>query len=236
MTVDAAPRPPRRRLWIFLALAAGLASFFLLGLNEYLSLLTIKEQHAVLANEFARKPTPFILGFSLLCTLALALSIPGAVLSLSLAAGAIFGLRLGTAIICVSTIAGSSIAFLAARYIGRQWVKERFARYMAALDRGMEADGAFYLLALRLMAVVPYFVINLGMALTGIRWKTFAAVSLAGIVPSTFLYVNAGTQLAKISRPSDILSPQLVGSFVLLGLLPIAARYSFARLRRPTRR
>ena len=95
----------------------------------------------------------------------------------------------------------------------------------------MRRDGALYLFALRLMAVIPYFVVNLAMGLTRIRLPTFLLVSLIGLLPSTLLYVNAGTELAKVEHAADILSPGLIASFLLLALLPFAAKYAFERLR-----
>lgn len=167
---------------------------------------------------------------------ALALSLPGAVLAPTLAAGAIFGPYWGTVIALASIVIGDSLGFLGARYLFRDWVEQRFGAQAEAIDRGVERDGAFYLLSLRLMAVIPFFVVNLSMGLTRMPLKTFAPVSLIGLLPATALYVNAGNSLAAIETPSDILSPRLIGAFVLLALLPIAAKFLLERRRAGNRR
>ncbi len=156
---------------------------------------------------------------------ALALSLPGAVLPLALAGGAIFGPFWGTAIVLAAITIGDSLGFLIARYLARDWVQRAFGKHLPVIERGIAKEGAFFLLALRLMAVIPYFLVNLTFGLTRMPLKTFAPVSLLGLLPSTILYVNAGTELSRITKASDIYSPRLITAFVLLGLLPIAMRF-----------
>ncbi|MGZ8307701.1 MAG: FAD-dependent oxidoreductase, partial [Allosphingosinicella sp.] len=136
------------------------------------------------------------------------------------------------------------LAFLSSRYLLRDWVKARFAGRIDAIDGGIERDGAFYLLTLRLIPAFPFFLVNLAMGVTGMRLLTFALVSQAGMLLGTIVYVNAGTQLAGIESTSDIFSPALIGSFVLLGLFPLLAkalvgwwkrRRVYRRWRRPRR-
>lgn len=203
--------------------------FFALDLQQYLSIATIKARHAELLELYGRQPALFIAAFMALQIAALTLSLPGAVLSFALAGGAIFGPLAGTAIVLVSLTIGDSLGLLVARYLLRDWVERRFGGQARAFERGIEKDGAFYLLSLRLMAIVPYFVVNFAMGLTRMPVRIFAPASFVGLAPATALYVNAGTQLARIDRPADVLSAQLVVSFVLLGLLPIAARFALRR-------
>jgi uncharacterized membrane protein YdjX (TVP38/TMEM64 family) len=225
------PGSAGRRLGVLLALALGVAIFFILDLDRYLSIAEIKAQKSYLSDLFAREPVAFAACFLAAHILLLALCVPGAVLTMSLAAGAIFGLALGATLISLGTLIGSALALLAARYLARDWVKTRFARQMVTIDRGVKRDGILYLLALRLTAIIPYFIVNLAMGLTQMRLATFAAISFIGLLPSTILYVNAGTELAKVESASDILSLELIGSFILLALLPFAAKYAFERLR-----
>ncbi len=180
---------------------------------------------------------------SLLYVAVTALSLPGAAI-LTLAAGAIFGLWRGTLIVSFASTIGASLAFLSSRYLLRDWVKARFGNRIAAIDRGIARDGAFYLLTLRLIPAFPFFLVNLAMGLTAMRLLTFALVSQAGMLLGTLVYVNAGTQLAAIESTRDILSPALIGSFVLLGLFPLFAkalvgwwkrRRVYRRWRRPRR-
>ena len=136
------------------------------------------------------------------------------------------GAKLGWGLLLVSfaSTIGATLAFLAARFLLRDWVQARFATRLAAIDKGVQRDGAFYLFGLRLIPVVPFFVINLAMGLTTMRARTFYWVSQLGMLAGTAVYVNAGTQLAQIQSPKDVVSPGLLGSFVLLGLFPLIAR------------
>lgn len=221
--------PWLRRLAVLAALAAAAGLFFGLGLQDYLSLATLKARQSELAAMFDARPLLVAGIFFAIQATALALSLPGAVLTLSLAAGAIFGPVWGTVIALLAITFGDSLGFLAARYLFRDWVERTFAAQAAAVDRGVERDGAFYLLSLRLMAVVPYFIVNLTMGLTRMKLRVFAPVSFAGLLPATAIYVNAGTRIAAIDTPADIYSPGLIGAFVLLGLFPLAIRFALRR-------
>lgn len=219
------------RAGLLLLAAAAIAAFFVLGLDEYLDLDAIKRERMRLVGLWHDAPALTAAIFIALHATALALSLPGAVLSFTLAAGAIFGPWWGTAIALTSIILGDSLAFLGARFLFRDWVERTFSRQAERANRGFARDGAFYLLALRLMAVVPYFVVNLTMGLTRMKLRLFAPVSFVGLLPATFLYVQAGSQLSTLQRASDIYSPGLLITFGLLGVLPLAARLTFRRWR-----
>ena len=219
------------KIGLLLLILVGLAAFFLLDLVAYLTLDSLKARQAELAALVEERPLLAIGGFFLFYVAVTALSVPGAAV-MTLAAGAIFGLVLGTVIVSLASTIGASLAFLASRYLLRDWVKARFARRVEAIDRGIEKDGAFYLLTLRLIPVFPFFLINLAMGLTAMRLVTFALVSWIGMLLGTIVYVNAGTQLARIEEPGDVLSPALIGSFVLLGLFPILAKIAIGGIRR----
>jgi uncharacterized membrane protein YdjX (TVP38/TMEM64 family) len=152
-----------------------------------------------------------------------ALSVPIATW-LSMLAGALFGRWLGTGAVLLAATLGATLAFLSSRYLFRGWVQQRFGGRLAALNAGIEREGAYYLFTLRLIWVFPFWLINLGMGLTPMRVGTFAAVSLVGMLPGTFLYVNAGTALASVRSPRDVLSLPVLGSFALLGVLPLVLR------------
>ncbi|HEX8525753.1 FAD-dependent oxidoreductase [Allosphingosinicella sp.] len=219
------------RIALSLLIAGAVATFFLLGLGDWLTLDTVKARQADVATLLADQPAVAIGLFFLVYVAMTALSFPGAGL-FSLAAGAIFGLWLGTAIVSFGSTAGACLAFLGSRYLFRGWVERRYGPRLAAVDRGIERDGIFYLLTLRLNPAVPYFLINLAMGLTRMRLPVYALVSQIGMLPATIIYVNAGTQLAQISSPSDILSPELIASLVLLSLFPLIAKLATDRLRR----
>jgi pyruvate/2-oxoglutarate dehydrogenase complex dihydrolipoamide dehydrogenase (E3) component/uncharacterized membrane protein YdjX (TVP38/TMEM64 family) len=233
---DAAPsggvtRALAGRIGLFVLLAGAITAFFLLDLGSYLTLDRLKTQQAELAGLLDARPVLVIGGFFLVYVAITALSVPGAVI-LTLAAGAVFGLWLGTLIVSFASAIGASLAFLSSRYLLRNWVKSRFKGRVAAIDRGIEQDGAFYLLTLRLIPAFPFFLINLAMGLTAMKLPVFYVVSQLGMLFGTLVYVNAGTQLAAIESTADILSPGLIGSFVLLGLFPLIAKWLIGLFKR----
>jgi pyruvate/2-oxoglutarate dehydrogenase complex dihydrolipoamide dehydrogenase (E3) component len=113
---------------------------------------------------------------------------------------------------------------LTARYLLRDSIQARFSKQLAPINEGMQRDGVFYLLTLRLLPVFPFFVVNLLAGLTPISAGRFYWVSQLGMLAGTAVYVNAGTQLATIEKPADVLSPALLLSFVLLGVFPLVAK------------
>ncbi|HEX6689950.1 MAG TPA: FAD-dependent oxidoreductase, partial [Burkholderiales bacterium] len=163
-------------------------------------------------------------GFFAVYVAATALSLPGAATLLTLAAGATFGLLWGTVLVSFASSLGATLAFLASRFVLRGWVQERFGAYLRGINEGVAKEGAFYLFTLRLIPAVPFFAINLAMGLTPLRAGTFYWVSQLGMLAGTVVYVNAGTQLGALESPAGILSPGLIGAFVLLGLFPLAAK------------
>ena len=212
-----------RKTLLLLTLASALALFWAFDLGRFLSLEQLKASQAGLAALYQRHPWQVAGAYFGIYVLATALSLPGAVL-LTLAGGALFGLLWGTVIVSFASSVGATLAFLASRFLLRDVVRERFGRRLAEIDRGLERDGAFYLFTLRLIPVVPFFLINLLMGLTRMKTLTFHAVSQVGMLAGTLVYVNAGTQLARLDSLQGILSPALIGSFVLLGLFPLIAR------------
>lgn len=221
----------KQKLLILAVLVIAAMVFFALGLNRYLSFEWIKSTHQDLTNAFAENPFMVAGAFMAILTGAMALSIPGSVLTLALAAGAIFGLWWGIPIVLVGIVVGDSLAFLMARYLFRDWVERRFAQQATMMQRGFERNGAYYLFAMRLAAVIPFFIVNWTMALTRMKLRLFAPVSFLGLVPVTAIYVNAGTQLAQIENPGDIISLPVLVSLGLLGIAPIILRLMMNRTR-----
>ena len=213
----------RSRVFLLLALVAGVVLFFALGLQRYLSLEYLKSAQGEFAALYAERPLAVIGSYFLIYVAVAALSLPGAAI-MTLAGGAIFGLWVGTLVVSFASSIGATLAMLAARYVLRDSIKARFAKRVAEIDRGVERDGAFYLFTLRLVPALPFFVVNLVMGLTAMKARSFYLVSQVGMLAGTLVYVNAGTQLAQISSLKGILSPGLVGSFVLLGLFPLLAK------------
>ena len=212
-----------KRLSLLAALAVLVGAFFALDLDRQLTLSALQSQREALVAWRDARPLLAGGGFFLLYVLVTALSVPGALI-LTLAAGALFGLLWGTLLVSFASTAGATLALLAARYLLRDVLKARYGGRLQAIDAGISRDGAFYLFALRLVPVVPFFLINLLFGLTALPARTFAWVSQLGMLAGTLVYVNAGTQLARIDTPADVLSPGLLGALVLLGLFPLLAR------------
>lgn len=219
-----------KRLILLGMIAAAIGAFFLFDLGGYLTLEALKARQAELAEFRERNPVLLAAGYFLAYILVTALSLPGATL-MTLAGGAVFGLGLGLLLVSFASSIGATLAFLVARYLLRDWVQQRFGERIRLINQGVRRDGAFYLFSLRLVPIFPFFVINLVMALTPLKTWTFYWVSQVGMFAGTVVYVNAGTQLAQIDRVGDILSLELLGSFALLGLFPLAARKTLDWLR-----
>lgn len=212
-----------RKLAVVVVAVIAVVGFFALDLGRYLSLGYLKQSQAALADVYGQRPGLVIGAYFAAYVAATALSLPGAVI-LTLAGGAVFGFWTGLLVVSFASSMGATLAFLAARFVLRDSVQGRLGQRLADINRGVQKDGAFYLFTLRLIPVVPFFVINLLMGLTTMRAITFYWVSQLGMLAGTAVYVNAGTQIAQIDSLRGILSPALLGSFVLLGLFPLIAR------------
>ena len=199
------------------------ALFFVFDLQKYLTLEYLKFSKAFFISSYEKNPILVLGSYFLFYIVITAFSLPGAVW-MTLGGGALFGLLTGTIVVSFASTIGATLAMLISRFLLRDWVQGRFAQQMQTINSGIEKDGGFYLFTLRLLPVVPFFVINMGMGLTPLRTLTFYWVSQLGMLPGTVVYINAGAELAKIESLGDILSPTLIGSFVLLGIFPLAVK------------
>ena len=213
----------RSRLLLLAVLIGAVALFFALGLNRFFSIDFLKASQAEFARLHEQNPWGVTAVFFGVYVLITALSLPGAAI-MTLAAGASFGLWWGTVVVSLASTLGATLAMLAARYLLREMVERRFGPRLAAIDAGIEKEGAFYLFTLRLIPVVPFFMLNLLMGLTRMRAWTFFWVSQIGMFAGTVAYVNAGVELGRIDSLAGVLSPALIGSFALLGLLPLVIK------------
>ena len=212
-----------RQILILLAVLAAIAAFMAFDLGRFLDLDYLKQSQAAFTELYATKPLQVAAAYFVIYVIATALSFPGATV-ITLAGGAIFGLGWGLLIVSFASTLGATLAFLVSRFVLRDTVQRRFGQRLGEINRGVEKDGAFYLFTLRLIPVVPFFLINLLMGLTPMKARTFYWVSQLGMLAGTAVYVNAGTQLGQLNSLKGILSPALLGSFVLLGLFPLIAR------------
>jgi uncharacterized membrane protein YdjX (TVP38/TMEM64 family) len=213
----------RSRLQLLFGITILIVAFFYFDLQHFLTLSSLKSQQAIISNYCSKHPIMAIVIYALFYIAVTGLSLPGATI-LTLAGGALFGLFWGTLIVSFASSIGATIAFLAARFLFRDVVHNKFGDHLTAIEKGIVRDGAYYLFTLRLVPLFPFFVVNLLMGLTQLKTLTFYWVSQIGMLAGTLVYVNAGTQLANIKSLTGILSPALVGSFVLLGLFPLIAK------------
>lgn len=212
-----------KKIAIVIALAALIAAYFFFDLGQYLSLEGIKEVAGEIDGFYQENPVLVLAGFFAVYVAVTAASLPGAAI-MTLAAGALFGLVVGTILVSFASTIGATLAFLASRYVLRDTVEGKFGDRLKSINDGLKKDGAFYLFTLRMIPIFPFFVINLVMGLTRIKTWTFAWVSQVGMLLGTIVYVNAGTQLAQIESLSEIASPAVLGSFALLGIAPWIAK------------
>ena len=214
---------PKRKAALVLALGIFVGLYFAFDLGQFLNLQTLKAQQENIATFQSAKPALTVLIFFCLYVLTTAVSLPGAAL-LTLASGAIFGVFWGTLIASFASSLGATLALIMSRFLLRDWVMQRFGQRLATIDEGIKHEGAFYLFTLRLVPAFPFFLVNLLFGLTAMKARTFYWVSQLGMFAGTAAYVNAGTQLGKIDSLSGVLSPAVLGSFLLLGTLPLIAR------------
>ncbi|AXV18831.1 FAD-dependent oxidoreductase [Aeromonas veronii] len=219
----------RTHLLLALVMGSLIGTFFALDLGRYLSLDTLQAQQAAVAQWVDSHFVSASLLFVLIYVLSTALSLPGASL-LTLGGSAVFGVAWGLLLVSFASTIGATLAFLSARFLLRDWVERRFGDKLATFQSGMAKEGAFYLLSLRLIPIFPFFLVNLLMGLTPIRVSTYYWVSQLGMLPGTFVYVLAGSELGQLTSTGNILSPGLMVALTLLGLMPWLVKKLTAKL------
>ena len=213
----------KSKILVVLIVIALIAAFFIFDLGRYFSLDYFKSQQAAIESYYQAHPLQTGLIFLLVYVAVTALSFPGAAV-LTLVAGAIFGLIWGTVLVSFASSIGATLAFLASRFILRDSIQAKFGDKLTAINQGVAKEGGFYLFTLRLVPAFPFFMINLVMGLTTMKTWTFYWVSQVGMFLGTIVYVNAGTQLSKITSLKGILAPEIIGAFILLGVFPLIAK------------
>ena len=221
----------RTRILLLIVLVVMIGLYLSLDLGRYLTLEFIQSRlEQILDFRQDNFALAALIYFSIY-VIATAISIPGAWI-ITLVGGAIFGLVWGTVLVSFASSIGATIAFLISRSLLRDWVQSRFGDYLAPLNRGIEKDGNFYLFSIRMVPLFPFFMVNLLMGLTPIKVRSFYLVSQIGMLLGTIVYVNAGSELAQIDSLSGLVSAPVVFSFVLLGLLPLLARFVVESIQR----
>ena len=199
----------------------GIGLFFYLDLGRYLSLEALKDNRDQLLAFTEANYTAAVIIFILTYVVMTGLSLPGAVI-LTLAGGFVFGSVPATFYVNVGATGGATLAFLAARYVLRDWVEHKFGRWLEPLQQGFARNAFSYLMTLRLIPLFPFFVVNLVSGLTRVSVGTYVAATALGIIPGSFVYAYAGRQLGTINSIREIASPHVLGAFLLLGALALA--------------
>ncbi len=209
-----------------------LLTVILLAVNfsQYLTLENAKAQQEALNSYISQRVVSAAAVYFLIYVIVTAFSIPGAAV-VTLLGAALFGFWTSLVLVSFASTIGATLAFLSSRYLLRSWVQTKFGLKLTTINQGVERDGSFYLLSLRLIPVFPFFLINLLMGLTPMSVSRFYLTSQIGMLPGTAVYLNAGTQLATINSLSDVLSPSVLASFALLGLFPIIAKWMMNKIR-----
>ena len=210
---------------VLLVVLAGVCWYFGFDPREYLQLEFVKSRLDQLKQYNQTHPVLFPLIYAAIYVAVTAASIPGALI-LTVLCGAIFGFLLGTVIAAVSATIGATIAFLIARYLFDDLVQKKMGERLAKIRENFRTEGALYLFSMRLVPVFPFFAINLLMGLTSIKTRTYAIASLLGMAPGTMVFINAGTQLAKLDSLKGLLTPPILASFALLAAFPYIAKYA----------
>jgi pyruvate/2-oxoglutarate dehydrogenase complex dihydrolipoamide dehydrogenase (E3) component/uncharacterized membrane protein YdjX (TVP38/TMEM64 family) len=213
----------KSRIALLAVIALAIGAYFYFDLGRFLSLEGFKTQQATLSALVAAHPWQSALAFFGAYVAVAALSLPGAAI-MTLVGGAIFGFTKGLVLVSFASAIGATLAFLSSRFLLRDWVQNKFGERLKPINDGVAKDGPFYLFALRLVPLFPFFVVNLVMGLTSIKTWPYYWVSQLGMLAGTAVFVNAGTQLAQISSLKGIISPAILGSFALLGIFPIIAK------------
>ena len=208
----------KKKLLLLAVIATAIAAFFIFDLKQYLSLEFFQASRDRIDAFHAAHPWQTAAAYFAIYVAVAALSLPGAAI-MTLVGGAIFGVAIGTVLVSFAASIGATLAFLVSRFLLRDWVQSRFGERLKAIDEGVAREGAFYLFALRLVPIFPFWLINLAMGLTAIRAWTFYWVSQLGMLAGTVVYVYAGTQLGQFR-----ISAGLIGAFVLLGIFPLLAK------------
>ena len=209
-----------KKLILLALVGVGIALFYFFDLQQYLSLQSLKTNRDKLDMIYQENSLAIIFGFIGVYFLVVALSLPGATI-LTLTGGAIFGPVVGTLIVNIGATLGATVAFLVARLILREWVQKKFGDKLDPINKGLSENGISYLLFLRLVPLFPFFLVNLVSGLTEVRLLVYFLGTMFGIMPGSFVYANAGSNISRIDSISDISSPGVLGALILLGLFAL---------------
>lgn len=220
LPVTSTKKHPASKAIITLVIGLAIGAFFYFDLGRFVSLYALKANRdnllAFAGANYAAAVGLFIVAYAIVT----GLSLPGAVI-LTLAGGFVFGAVLGTLFVNLGATTGATVAFLTARYLLRDTVEQKFGKSLGPFQEGFAKNAFSYLLTLRLIPLFPFFVVNLVSGLTRVSARTYIGATALGIIPGSFVYAYAGQQLGTIHSLKEIASPNVIGAFILLGLLAL---------------
>ena len=217
---EPAGRSSAGKLAIAIVIVCAILASFYFDLGRVLSLDALKQNRDQLL-AFTEANYAGAVALFVLCYIAVtALSLPGAAI-MTLAGGFLFGSIFGTLFVNLGATTGATLAFLAARYVLRDWVEAKFGKRIGPVQEGFGKNAFSYLMTLRLIPLFPFFVVNLVSGLTRMSIGSYVAATALGIIPGSFVYAYAGRQLGTINSLKEIASPNVIAAFVLLGLLAL---------------
>jgi len=211
------------KLMVVFVVLALVAAYFIFDIGQYLSLEFLQSKHQILVRYAMENRISSIAAYFLLYVTAAVLSVPG-ISILTIGAGAIFGFITGVILVSFASAVGATLSFLLSRYLFKDVLQKKFSSQLQTINNGIEKEGAFYLFTMRLIPLIPFFLINILMGLTSIKTSLFYLVSQAGMLPTTAIFTWSGNQLSQIKSLKDVLSPSLLFAFALIGIFPFAAK------------
>lgn len=209
-----------KKITMFIVIIIAIVIFRVSGLGDYFTFEYMKDHSNSLKEYLDSHFIQFTLGFIGIYLISAALSLPWATL-LTMLSGFLYGTIKGVIIVNIGATFGSLLAFWAARYIFREGLKSKYGDKLEKIDNEIQKNGISYMLFLRLIPVFPFFLINLAAGLTDIPARKFALTTMIGIIPGSAVYAFAGQSLNSIESASEILTPEIIMAFVLLGLFAL---------------
>lgn len=214
------------KLLVLGLIIALIGFFYFSGYYQELQLAEVQSNLSFIRRYYELHPIRSLGIFITIYIFITGLSIPGAIV-LTLLSGAIFGLIPGTLLVTFCCTAGATISFLLSRYFFKDYVENKFRTQLTRINHKLKHDGNFYFLSLRMVPVSPYVVINLIMGVTSIRLFNYVWMTFVGMLPGNFVYVLAGQEISEIESPGEILTPHVLISLTLIGILPLLLRKVF---------
>ena len=216
----------KKRLLLVLTFFGILVAIRFSGLHNYINLEVLKENRAYLQQLVEHNYIFAALGYIIIYIIFAALSLPLAGI-LTIAGGFLFGTFFGTIYTAIGSTIGATFAFLLVRYVIGDYLQKRYKTQHAGFNKAVNEQGAYYLLSIRLLVIVPFFVANILCGLTATPVSTFFWTTAVGMLPAIAVFSFAGQQLGTLESVRDVFSTPVIVAFgllILLALLPVIVK------------